>query len=54
MGNTPSESLSFDEKLNIKVNSFVGHSKKDFIFKNDIEKVWNNYLKGKKQLYLLD
>lgn len=39
------ESIDFDEFLQTKIDNFL-YGDKDFIYKNDISKVWDDYLKG--------
>ncbi|KAJ5568686.1 FAD-binding monooxygenase [Penicillium hetheringtonii] len=42
-----SESTDFDVFLRAKIDNFI-YGDKDFIYKNDIEKVWNDYLRSSK------
>lgn len=37
------DSSDFDERLKIKIDSFL-YGDKDFIYKNDIAKVWQDYI----------
>ena len=38
-----SESTNFDDFLQAKINNFL-YGDKDFIYKNDIGKVWEDYV----------
>ena len=42
-----SESTDFDVFLRAKIDNFI-YGDKDFIYKNDIEKAWNDYLRSSK------
>jgi salicylate hydroxylase len=37
------EAKDFDDMLQAKIDSFL-YGDKDFIYKNDIEKIWQEYL----------